>query len=81
MAEPDNKLRWNTNQARVIELARLAPTMSSDSRQLSRRPYDGIVFHRVIDGVMAQTGCPHGTGTGGRTDPNCRARVQQRGRT
>jgi peptidylprolyl isomerase len=27
--------------------------------------YDGIVFHRVIDGFMAQTGCPHGTGTGG----------------
>jgi peptidylprolyl isomerase len=23
------------------------------------------VFHRVIDGFMAQTGCPHGTGTGG----------------
>ena len=27
--------------------------------------YDGLVFHRVIDGFMAQTGCPHGTGTGG----------------
>lgn len=27
--------------------------------------YDGIVFHRVIDGFMAQTGCPHGSGTGG----------------
>jgi peptidylprolyl isomerase len=27
--------------------------------------YDGIVFHRVIDGFMAQTGCPQGTGTGG----------------
>lgn len=27
--------------------------------------YDGIAFHRVIDGFMAQTGCPHGTGTGG----------------
>jgi peptidylprolyl isomerase len=27
--------------------------------------YDGIVFHRVIEGFMAQTGCPHGTGTGG----------------
>lgn len=27
--------------------------------------YDGVVFHRVIDGFMAQTGCPHGTGTGG----------------
>ena len=27
--------------------------------------YDGIVFHRVIEGFMAQTGCPQGTGTGG----------------
>ena len=27
--------------------------------------YDGVVFHRVIDGFMAQTGCPNGTGTGG----------------
>ena len=27
--------------------------------------YDGLVFHRVIDGFMAQAGCPHGTGTGG----------------
>src|SRR5205085_5355566 len=32
--------------------------------------YDGIVFHRVIDGFMAQTGCPHGTGTGGSSYPN-----------
>lgn len=27
--------------------------------------YDGVIFHRVIDGFMIQTGCPLGTGTGG----------------
>ena len=32
--------------------------------------YDGIVFHRVIDGFMAQTGDPTGTGTGGSKLPN-----------
>ena len=32
--------------------------------------YDGIVFHRVIDGFMAQTGCPQGRGTGGSDHPD-----------
>ena len=35
--------------------------------------YDGIVFHRVIDGFMAQTGCPRGTGTGGSKYPDLKA--------
>ena len=35
--------------------------------------YDGVTFHRVIDGFMAQTGCPHGTGTGGSKYPNLKA--------
>src|SRR3546814_9328686 len=30
--------------------------------------YDGILFHRVIPGFMAQGGCPHGTGMGGRSE-------------
>ncbi|MFK7866305.1 MAG: peptidylprolyl isomerase [Alphaproteobacteria bacterium] len=32
--------------------------------------YDGVVFHRVIDGFMAQTGDPTGTGSGGSTYPD-----------
>jgi peptidylprolyl isomerase len=35
--------------------------------------YDGLVFHRVIDGFMAQTGCPRGNGTGGSKYPNLKA--------
>ena len=35
--------------------------------------YDGIVFHRVIEGFMAQAGCPHGTGTGGSKLPDLKA--------
>ena len=44
----------------------LAPGHVARIKELVRDGfYDGVVFHRVIDGFMAQTGCPHGTGTGG----------------
>jgi peptidylprolyl isomerase len=35
--------------------------------------YDGIKFHRVIDGFMAQGGCPNGTGMGGSDKPDLKA--------
>ena len=35
--------------------------------------YDGVVFHRVIDGFMAQGGCPDGTGMGGSNYPDLKA--------
>ncbi len=35
--------------------------------------YDGVKFHRVIPGFMAQGGCPHGTGTGGSDKPDLKA--------
>ncbi len=44
----------------------LAPGHVARIKELVREGfYDGVKFHRVIDGFMAQTGCPHGTGTGG----------------
>ena len=35
--------------------------------------YDGVKFHRVIPGFMAQSGCPKGTGTGGSDMPDLKA--------
>ncbi|GJL90707.1 peptidylprolyl isomerase [Hyphococcus sp.] len=35
--------------------------------------YDGLTLHRVIDGFMAQMGCPKGDGTGGSDKPNLKA--------
>jgi peptidylprolyl isomerase len=73
MAENDNKLTLETTQGDVVIELRpdLAPKHVERIKQLVNEGfYDGIVFHRVIDGFMAQTGCPHGTGTGGSDYPN-----------
>ena len=68
MSNTDNTLVLETTQGRVAIAMRpdLAPNHVARIRELvSGGFYDGLVFHRVIDGFMAQTGCPHGTGTGG----------------
>jgi cyclophilin family peptidyl-prolyl cis-trans isomerase len=66
--DPENTLVMDTTQGKVVIALRpdLAPKHVERIKTLAREGfYDGIVFHRVIDGFMAQTGCPHGTGTGG----------------
>jgi peptidylprolyl isomerase len=52
----------------------LAPGHVERIRQLAQEGfYDGVVFHRVIDGFMAQGGDPTGTGSGGSKLPNLKA--------
>jgi len=59
----------------VIELLpKIAPEHVARIKTLARQKfYDGIVFHRVIDGFMAQTGDPTGTGMGGSKLPDLKA--------
>ena len=73
MADPENTLVLETTKGRVVIALRpdLAPGHVERIKTLTRRGfYDGIMFHRVIDGFMAQTGDPTGTGTGKSDLPN-----------
>jgi peptidylprolyl isomerase len=74
-AAPDlkNTIYLDTKDGRITILLRpdLAPKTVAQIKTLTKRGfYNGIVFHRVIDGFMAQTGDPTGTGTGGSDLPN-----------
>jgi len=74
--DPENTLILETTKGRVVIALRpdLAPGHVERIKTLAREGfYDGIPFHRVIDGFMAQTGCPNGTGTGGSSYPNLKA--------
>lgn len=74
--DPENTLYMDLKDGRVVIQLRpdLAPGHVERLKKLTREGfYDGIVFHRVIDGFMAQTGDPTGTGTGGSELPDLKA--------
>ena len=74
--DPENTIVMETTKGSVVIALRpdLAPGHVDRIKQLAREEfYDGIVFHRVIDGFMAQTGDPTGTGMGGSQYPDLKA--------
>jgi peptidylprolyl isomerase len=74
--DPENTIYLELDSGRVVIQLRpdLAPDHVARIKELSRAGfYDGVVFHRVIDGFMAQTGDPTGTGAGGSDLPDLNA--------
>ena len=68
MANPEDTLIIETSKGNVVVEMRpdLAPNHVARIKELARQGfYDGVPFHRVIEGFMAQTGDPTGTGDGG----------------
>ncbi len=71
--DKDNTIYLDTKDGRITIQLRpdLAPKHVAQIKTLAKQGfYDGIVFHRVIAGFMAQTGDPTGTGAGGSKLPN-----------
>ena len=69
----ENTMILDTTKGKVVIEMRpdLAPGHVARIKELVREGfYDGVVFHRVIDGFMAQTGDPKGIGIGGSSYPD-----------
>ena len=76
MADPENTLNLTLDTGEVVIELRpdLAPGHVARIKELVREGfYDGVVFHRVIDGFMAQGGDPTGTGMSGSDKPDLKA--------
>ena len=74
--DPENTLHIELKDGTVVIelLPDVAPNHVTRVKELARDGfYDGIVFHRVIDGFMAQTGDPSGTGMGSSDKPDLAA--------
>ena len=75
-SDPENTLVVETTKGRLVIALRpdLAPGHVERIKTLARQGfYDGVPFHRVIEGFMAQTGDPTGTGSGGSDLPDLKA--------
>ncbi|MFK7901527.1 MAG: peptidylprolyl isomerase [Nitratireductor sp.] len=80
--DPENTIVIETTKGKIVIecMPEVAPKHVERLKELSREGfYDGIVFHRVIDGFMAQVGCPHGTGTGGSEKADLKAEFNETG--